>query len=103
MPGATNPADIFTKEDNDIAHYCGLRDLMVTSRESFVTLQEHRWGVLKQQSYARDNEESEFIPTSLMTGKDSWRFTTEKEADFTTGGGGVFEPIYKPPIPLSCE
>ena len=76
---------------------------MVTSCESFMTLQEHRWGVLKQRSYARDNEEFEFIPTSLMTGKDSWRFTTEKEADFTIGGGGVFESIYKPPIPLSCE
>ena len=34
-PGKTNPAGVFTKEDNDIAHYCSLRDLMVTSRESF--------------------------------------------------------------------
>ena len=35
IPGKTNPADVFTKEDNDVAHYCSLRDLMVTSRESF--------------------------------------------------------------------
>ena len=35
IPGKTNPADVFTKEDNDVAHCCSLRDLMVTSRESF--------------------------------------------------------------------
>ena len=107
MPGATNPADIFTKEDNDVAHYCGLRDLMVTSRESFMTLPEHRWGVLKQRSYARDNEESELIPTSLMTRKekrtktqhDSWNFPDQ---DFTIGGGGVEQPIYTY-IPVSNE
>ena len=43
MPGATNPADIFTKEDNNIAHYGELRDLMVTSREFLMESQEHRW------------------------------------------------------------
>ena len=103
MPGATNPADIFTKEDNDVAHYCELRDLMVTSRESFMTLQEHRWGVLKQRSYARDNEEPELIHTSLMTGKylndsEPPNVRPEEEANFnfTIGGGGVYAPI-------SCE
>ena len=35
IPGKTNPADIFTKEDNDVQHYCSLRDLMVVSRETF--------------------------------------------------------------------
>ena len=35
MAGKTNPADIFTKEDNDVAHYCSLRDLMVVSRDQF--------------------------------------------------------------------
>ena len=103
MPGATNPADIFTKEDNDVAHYCGLRDLMVTSRESFMTLQEHRWGVLKQRSYARDNEESELIPTSLMTRKEKRTKTQEHVSwNFTIGGGGVEQPIYTY-IPVSNE
>ena len=35
IPGKTNPSDVFTKEDNDVAHCCGLRDLMVKSREDF--------------------------------------------------------------------
>ena len=51
MAGKTNPADIFTKEDNDVAHYCGLRDLMVVSREKFWnpdSLTDSRWGVLKR-------------------------------------------------------
>ena len=30
-----DPADALTKEDNDVAHCCGLRDPMVTSREHF--------------------------------------------------------------------
>ena len=34
IPGKTNPADVLTKEDNDVAHCCGLRDPMVKSRES---------------------------------------------------------------------
>ena len=50
--------------------------------------------LLKQRSYARDNVESELIPMSFMTGKDSWRFTTKGEADFIIGCGGVEEPIY---------
>ena len=36
MPGATNPSDLFTKEDNNVQHYCSLRDLMVVSREDFL-------------------------------------------------------------------
>ena len=35
IPGKTNPADAFTKEDNDVQHHCSLRDLMVISREFF--------------------------------------------------------------------
>ena len=50
IPGKTNPADIFTKEDNDKQHYCQLRDLMVMSREKFKAPDEHRWGVLKYRS-----------------------------------------------------
>jgi len=47
MAGKTNSADIFTKEDNDVAHYCSLRDLMVVSREQFWnpdSLTDNRWG-----------------------------------------------------------
>ena len=33
IPGKTNPADIFTKEDKDVGHYEGLRDHMVKPRE----------------------------------------------------------------------
>ena len=63
--------------------------------------------MLKQRSYARDNEESELIPTSLMTRKekrtktqhDSWNFPDQ---DFTIGGSGVEKPIYTY-IPVSNE
>ena len=74
--------------------------------------------LLKQRSYARDNEESEFIPKSLMTGKEkqtktqhastktqhaqvSWNFQ-RADQDFTIGGGGVEQPIYTY-IPVSNE
>ena len=50
--------------------------------------------LLKQRLYARDNVESELIPMSFMTRKDSWRFTTKGEADFIIGCGGVEESIY---------
>ena len=62
MAGKTNPADIFTKEDNDVAHYCGLRDLMVVSREQFWkpdSLTDNRWGVLKRGS--TDQPESQSV------------------------------------------
>ena len=36
IPGKTNPADIFTKEDNGIQHCCSLRDLMAMAREELV-------------------------------------------------------------------
>ena len=50
IPGKTNPADVFTKEDNDISHYCSLRDLMVKSREDFMEPITSRWGVLREKS-----------------------------------------------------
>ena len=59
--------------------------------------------LLKQRSYARDNEESELIHTSLMNGKylndsEPPNVRPEEEANFnfTIGGGGVYAPI-------SCE
>ena len=51
-----------------------------------------RFSLLKQLSYAHENKDPELIPMSFMTRKsleDSWRFKTEKEADFTIGGGGA--------------
>ena len=56
-PGKSNPADIFTKEDNDVQHFQSLRDLMVVSREDFATEQVQRWGVTKRGS--ADPDESE--------------------------------------------
>ena len=50
MPGAKNPSDIFTKEDNDINHFTSLRDLMIKSRDEFFQSQDNRWGVLKSES-----------------------------------------------------
>ena len=35
MPGTSNLADIFTKEDKDVAHYESIQDKMVMPRESF--------------------------------------------------------------------
>ena len=32
IPGKTNLADLFTKEDNDVNHYCKIRDHMVMQR-----------------------------------------------------------------------
>ena len=35
IAGKTNQTDSFTKEDNNMAHFLSLRDLMVISREDF--------------------------------------------------------------------
>ena len=35
MAGKTNPINIFTKKDNNVAHYCSLQDIMVVLREQF--------------------------------------------------------------------
>ena len=55
MPGSLNPADLFTKEDKDVAHYASIRDQMVMPRESFrlpdngnSPNNSHTWGVLEQ-------------------------------------------------------
>ena len=67
IPGKTNPADIFTKEDNDKAHYKSLRNLMVKSREDFMhpviqrwnstPTSTSRWGVLEGGSEKLDESE----------------------------------------------
>ena len=74
MAGSTNPADIFTKEDNDVKHFETLRDQMVTSREEFAqsststkTLNNNiqtidsnpdiLWGVLERVLEDQDSEE----------------------------------------------
>ena len=38
MPGKTNPADLFTKEDNNAQHFELLRDQMVMPWEAFTKL-----------------------------------------------------------------
>ena len=35
IPGATNMSNIFTKEDNDVSHYCNLRNHMLVPRKEF--------------------------------------------------------------------
>ena len=63
IPGKTNPADLFTKEDNDIQHFELLRDQMVMPREafgiSFMSSDQSpaRWGVLERRSDNRNSEE----------------------------------------------
>ena len=48
-PGPANLADIFTKEDKDIAHFEAVQDQMVMPRESFrLTFKAKSWGVLEQ-------------------------------------------------------
>ena len=59
IPGKTNPADIFTKEDNDVQHYCSLRDLMVMAREEFTSDNtEHK---------SDTPEEADDIPSDTLT------------------------------------
>ena len=89
IPGATNMSDIFTKEDNDVSHYCNLRNHMLVPRKEFglnfthnnipVThKQKHkhkhnnhhndcqRWGVLKYSSND-NNEDDEIIQSGEET------------------------------------
>ena len=107
IPGKTNLADLFTKEDNDVKHYCEIRDHMVMPREQFgISFTNpnsrpiiHPRGVSNIDK--DENENEEMIHTSLMNEKslnDSGpqNARTEEEADFTLGGGGVYAPI-------SCE
>ena len=63
MPGASNLADIFTKEDKDVAHYESIRDKMVMPRESFAIPNKSRsnnnstsWGVLERRTSDRNYE-----------------------------------------------
>ena len=35
IPGKINKADIFTKEDNDVGHFCTIRDSILMTRENF--------------------------------------------------------------------
>ena len=102
IPGSTNPSDLFTKEDNDIKHYCTLRDHMVMPREqfgiSFTTsksnLENHPRGVLK---YGLDKIEDEELVHTLNGTEKSLTNQTKREPhnlDFTIGNGI---------IPITCE
>ena len=70
MAGATNPANLFTKEDNDVKHFETLRDQMVTSLEAFANSSTSTetsneinsnpdilWGVLERGLEDNDSEE----------------------------------------------
>ena len=72
IAGATNSADLFTKEDNDVKRFETLRDQMVTLREAFATpsstIQTNNiqnidsnpdilWGVLERGLADQDSEE----------------------------------------------
>ena len=75
MTGSINPANLFTKEDNDVKHFETLRDQMVMSREEFAhsspstdTLNKNNihtinsnpdtlWGVLERELKDQDSEE----------------------------------------------
>ena len=61
MPGVSNLADIFTKEDKDVAHYESIRDQMVMPRESFgkpkISINNSTlWGVLERRLSDRNYE-----------------------------------------------
>ena len=93
MAGSTNPADIFTKEDNDVKHFETLRDQMVSSQEEFAqsststkTLNNNiqtidsnpdiLWGVLERELEDQDSEErsqrnSHSRPRSQRDSRDS--------------------------------
>ena len=72
MPGASHLADIFTKEDKDVAHYESIRDKMVMPRESFGIPSKSQsnnnstsWGVLEQRTSDQNYEKM----TSLTKSK----------------------------------
>ena len=63
--------NIFTKEDDNVAHYCSLQDLVEVSREQFWnpdSLTDNRWGgVLKRGS--NDQPESQSVTESEILTK----------------------------------
>ena len=62
--------DIFTKEDDNVAHYCSLQDLMEVSREQLLwnpdSLTDNRWGVLKRGSNDQPESQS-VIESEILT------------------------------------
>ena len=86
IPGKTNPADVFTKEDSDKQHYHKLRDLMVIPRELFspppgdnTYPDPSRWGVLKGgPEESRVGEEE--IDLTQLTKKSLTPLTTNSNA-----------------------
>ena len=88
MPGASNLADIFTKEDKDVAHYESIRDKMVMPRESFgLPSNSHSnnnstaWGVLERRTSDRNYEKM----TSLIKSKsDNLTSLTKSNSKSTT-------------------
>ena len=72
-PGPTNLADIFTKEDKDVAHFESVRDQMVMPRKSFrLPIKAKSWGVLERRlddqnydSLTQSTKRKEEIKTDL--------------------------------------
>ena len=99
IPGKTNPADIFTKEDNDKSHYKTIRDLMVKSREEFMEpivqrwntslSSNSRWGVLEGGSGKLDADEAELDLTQLTKMKP---LTSSTKTE-----------VHQPPVPMATE
>ena len=56
--------DIFTKEDNDIACYCGLRDLMIAARESFYDQDNNKSNEVDEMDEVMVGTDKENRPTS---------------------------------------
>ena len=110
MAGATNPANLFTKEDNDIKHYETLRDNMVTSREAFATPindltatttndsnADTLWGVLERGLVDQNSEE---LTTLIKKSATVGTFPAPNLDDDSSQNQK--ECISSPP-PISCE
>ena len=76
MPGSSNPADLFTKEDKDVAHFESIRDQMVMPRESFrlpnngnSPNNSHAWGVLERRLSDRNYDKMTSTTKSTKSNK----------------------------------
>ena len=86
MPGALNLADLFTKEDKDVAHYEAIRDKMVMPRESFGLPSNSysnnnttSWGVLERRTSDRNYEKMTRLTKSES--KSTATATTQSDID----------------------
>ena len=100
IPGKTNPADVFTKEDNDKDHYKSLREQMVMPREKFLepaverwrsyAPDDSRWGVLNGGSEKLDESE---ISLTQLTKNQPVTSLTENSNDINQIGTMTYIPV----------